>query len=89
MRVTKQIVIARAGVTDRGGVTKDSTNKGGGTLGSSKQQRIRTTIDNIEEAIKSRNKVNNGRMTAIMEKPDFTQKLVEGNLDIMKSRRAE
>ncbi len=43
MRGTKQIVIARAGVTDRGGVT----NKGGGTLGSSKQQRIRTTIDNI------------------------------------------
>ena len=51
--------------------------------------RIGTTINNIEEAIKLSNKVNNGRMTAIMEMPDFAQNVVKGDLNVVKGRRGE
>ena len=64
-------VVARKRITDSSRITEDSMFR------SRKQQRIGATINNIEEAIKLSNKVNNGRMTAIMEMPDFAHNLLK------------
>ena len=41
--------------TEEGGIMENGTNKQRRALGGSKEEKIRTTIDDIEEAVKIRN----------------------------------
>ena len=86
---TKQLLVARKRIADISRVTEDNTNKHGGSFRSREQEGIGTTINKNKEADKLSDKMNNGRMTAIMEMPDFTQNLVKGNLNVAKGRRGE
>ena len=55
MTTAKHGIISTERETVEGGIMKDSTNKQRRALGGSKEERFRTVIDDIEEAVKISN----------------------------------
>ena len=55
MTTAKHGIIPTERETEEGGIMEDGTNKQRRTLGGGKKERIRTAVDDIEEAVKISN----------------------------------